>query len=472
MFSKQVELIINTLMLIEGCLVIAAGYLAYVARWVMSDGIWSMNQTQFIGSVLFLMFVNNFLMGRFGLYSDRRAPSFWYILQRLTAVVCLNFALLSIAYFTLNWEDISRLFIGYYAIILFILFVAERAGFELFLNKRQETGFSATRVLLVGSDHRAAKVLKALLSQRSWGHQVLGFVLPHHGAATEISDVPCLGALEDLESVLTEQAVDDVVFALSENNRDVDLKTAIASCETLGVTYRIVPAMFDATSQGAMHVENLLDIPVLAVNTVRINPTGLMYKRVLDYTFGLAGFLVFLLCLPFVAVAIKLDSPGPVFFRQPRMGQHGRVFRIFKFRTMFIDAEARKKELMQGNEMNGQMFKMADDPRITRVGKFLRKASLDELPQVLNVLAGEMSIVGTRPPTLDEVDGYEQWHRRRIAIKPGITGMWQISGRNKITDFNEVVQLDLKYIDHWRFWHDLQIIWSTFWIVLRRKGAC
>ena len=471
MFSKQIELIINTLMLIEGVLVIAAGYIAYLVRWTMSEYLWSIDQTVFIGTMLFLMFVNNFLMGRFGLYSDRRAPSFWYIFQRVFAVVCLDFALLAIAYFILHWEDISRLFIGIYALSLFVLFIAERAALELFLNKRQETGFSATRILLVGADQRAARVLSALQAQRSWGHQVIGYLSPEPGAERVIDDLPCMGSLEDLEGVLSEQAVDDVVFALSESDRNLNLRAAIDACETMGVTYRIVPAMFDPTSQGAMHVESLLDIPVLAVNTVRINPTGQLYKRFLDCAFGLAGFVVFLICFPFVAAAIKLDSPGPVFFRQPRMGQHGRVFRIFKFRTMTSDAEARKKELMQGNEMKGLMFKMTEDPRITRVGHFLRKTSLDELPQVLNVLAGEMSIVGTRPPTLDEVAGYEQWHRRRIAIKPGITGMWQISGRNKITDFNEVVRLDLKYIDHWRFWHDLQIIWATFWIVLRRKGA-
>jgi len=138
---------------------------------------------------------------------------------------------------------------------------------------------------------------------------------------------------------------------------------------------------------------------------------------------------------------------------------------------MHVDAEARKRELLDKSEMSGPMFKMQDDPRITRVGKFLRKTSLDEFPQFINVLKGEMSLVGTRPPTPGEVEQYEDWHRRRISIKPGITGLWQISGRNKITEFSEVVKLDLQYIDRWRFWNDLVILWKTIWVVLARKGA-
>ncbi len=185
----------------------------------------------------------------------------------------------------------------------------------------------------------------------------------------------------------------------------------------------------------------------------------------------IAGFFIFSLLYQFVSLAIKLDSPGPVFFKQKRVGRNGRIFNIYKFRTMYKDAEERKQELAVENEMNGFMFKMQNDPRITRVGRFLRKTSLDEFPQFINVIKGEMSLVGTRPPTLEEVRHYEPWHRRRISMKPGITGLWQVSGRNRINDFNQVVSLDLQYIDHWRFLNDLKIIMLTLWVVLKRKGA-
>ncbi|MBE9550468.1 MAG: sugar transferase, partial [Proteobacteria bacterium] len=166
-----------------------------------------------------------------------------------------------------------------------------------------------------------------------------------------------------------------------------------------------------------------------------------------------------------------IDSPGPVLFKQLRVGMHGRRFYLYKFRSMVADAESQKAALFAKSEMNGPMFKMERDPRITRVGRFLRKTSLDEFPQFINVLKGEMSLVGTRPPTPDEVKQYEDWHRRRISIKPGITGLWQISGRNVITDFAEVVKLDLEYIDGWRLSKDLMILWKTVWVVLARKGA-
>jgi lipopolysaccharide/colanic/teichoic acid biosynthesis glycosyltransferase len=174
---------------------------------------------------------------------------------------------------------------------------------------------------------------------------------------------------------------------------------------------------------------------------------------------------------PIIGLAIKLDSPGPVLFKQKRVGQNGRIFHLCKFRSMYIDAEEQKEHLSAQNEMQGAMFKIQHDPRVTRVGKWLRKTSLDEFPQFVNVLKGEMSLVGTRPPTPDEVERYRPEHLRRISAKPGITGLWQISGRNKITDFEQVVELDCKYLDRWRFYDDIKILLRTVYVVMQRKGA-
>jgi lipopolysaccharide/colanic/teichoic acid biosynthesis glycosyltransferase len=186
---------------------------------------------------------------------------------------------------------------------------------------------------------------------------------------------------------------------------------------------------------------------------------------------GVIGFVIFLVLYPIIGLAIKLGSPGPVLFKQKRVARNGRIFNLYKFRSMVADADSKRQDLLASSEMKGPIFKMEKDPRITRVGRFLRKTSLDEFPQFINVLKGEMSLVGTRPPTLDEVAEYADWHRRRISVKPGITGLWQVSGRNKINDFDEIVKLDLKYIDGWRFWHDLAILWKTVWVVVARKGA-
>ena len=268
---------------------------------------------------------------------------------------------------------------------------------------------------------------------------------------------------------MTQHAIDEVVFAVS-GDRSVNLKPHLAYCYKVGIPVRILPALWNMNER-ILAMETCQGIPFLTMRSTPFNASGLFYKRILDFIGGLVGTLVFLLIYPAVAIAIKRDSAGPVLFKQMRMGQHGRVFALYKFRTMCADAEAQKACLMDKNEMNGAIFKVANDPRITRVGRFLRKTSLDEFPQFINVLRGQMSLVGTRPPTLEEVEKYKPEHLKRISAKPGITGLWQVSGRNKITDFDQIVALDCQYLDDWRFFNDLKILFKTIFVVLQRKGA-
>jgi lipopolysaccharide/colanic/teichoic acid biosynthesis glycosyltransferase len=200
-------------------------------------------------------------------------------------------------------------------------------------------------------------------------------------------------------------------------------------------------------------------------------PVQWMLKRCLDYSLGLLALLLFLPVLAVIAVAIKLDSPGPILFKQKRIGLHGRQFEMFKFRSMYTDAEVRLEKLLALNESGSGMFKMANDPRVTRLGNILRKYSLDELPQIFNVLRGEMSLCGPRPPLLRELAFYEPWHYVRFGSMPGMTGLWQVSGRSNITDFDHVVQLDYQYISEWRFLLDIKLILKTIPAVLFSKGA-
>jgi exopolysaccharide biosynthesis polyprenyl glycosylphosphotransferase len=210
---------------------------------------------------------------------------------------------------------------------------------------------------------------------------------------------------------------------------------------------------------------------VLTFSARLFTGSQMMLKRVTDIVGGFIGSIITVILAMFIAPAILVESRGPVFFSQIRIGKNGRRFRIYKFRSMYMDAEKRIQELMVHNEMNGFMFKMKDDPRITRVGKFLRKTSLDEFPQFFNVLKGDMSLVGTRPPTELEFIQYENRHKRRLALKSGITGLWQVSGRSDITDFEDVVKMDLDYIDHWSFKMDFKILLKTIAVVLFGKGA-
>lgn len=212
--------------------------------------------------------------------------------------------------------------------------------------------------------------------------------------------------------------------------------------------------------------------PMATLTAARRLPlSSVIFKRIVDIIGGLVGSLVSLPIILIVAVPLLLESPGPLIFKQQRVGKNGRVFHIYKLRSMYVDAEERKKELMAANQMEGYMFKMDNDPRITKVGKFIRKTSIDELPQFWNVLKGDMSLVGTRPPTVDEFEKYESHHKRRLSMRPGITGMWQVSGRSEITNFEDVVKLDCEYIDNWSAWLDFKILIKTIGVVLRGRGA-
>jgi exopolysaccharide biosynthesis polyprenyl glycosylphosphotransferase len=470
MYRQQVAFIINVLMIADAMIIILGGYLAAYIRWRISDYTWSVDSEVHIGLILFLMFVNNFVMGGMGLYSDKRSPSILFTLKRIASSVFIVFSILSVVLVSIKLHDISRSFLLMYALIMLTGFFISRLILEFLFSRTQTNGFNSRKIIIVGTGPRAESVYNALMNQKSWGHQVVGLIKPDEKEHVLCDKIPCLGTLDDFGKILAQKSVDEVIFAL-EPDCARDIKDILGLCEKFGLGYKIIPALYNPKSLYLLQVEHIQGIPTISKQMVSIDAAGLFYKRLVDFGMGLLGMIIFLVMYPFVALAIKLESPGPVLFRQKRVGQNGRIFDIYKFRTMNMDAEKQKNELMAKNVMQGLMFKVENDPRMTRVGKFLRKTSLDEIPQFINVIKGEMSLVGTRPPTLDEVEKYEPWHRRRISMKPGITGLWQVSGRNKITDFNEVVKLDLKYIDHWRFANDIKIILQTIWVVLRRKGA-
>lgn len=276
--------------------------------------------------------------------------------------------------------------------------------------------------------------------------------------------------VKNFQESLKQHVIDEIYFAIPIKFFS-DIKDYILVCDEMGITSRILLELSDMTLS-RVHVASLGTFPMLTVHSISLNNLQLYLKRILDITGAIVGLILSSLIWVVAALAIKHDSPGPVIYYQNRVGMNGRIFKLYKFRSMYIDADERKKDLSSQNEMSGNlMFKLKNDPRVTKVGKFLRKTSIDEFPQFLNVLKGDMSLVGTRPPTVEEVSHYESYHRRRISIKPGITGMWQVSGRNAITNFDEVVLLDIKYIDQWSVWLDLKIIIKTIFVVISKRGV-
>jgi exopolysaccharide biosynthesis polyprenyl glycosylphosphotransferase len=363
------------------------------------------------------------------------------------------------------------LLLGYFVFISLFFLLLTKVGGRFVLHLFRKLGYNFRNIIVVGCSDKALDFIRLIEGHRHWGLNFMGIV----HAAEEVPEenftrYRVLGRLENLEEICKEHPIDEVVFCLSKEYLTL-LDDYVRELEVLGITARMVLDLFDLqrsrTELSFFHNE----IPILTFHSKVLDTNQMFLKRGMDIAGSLVGLALTALVFPFIAVAIKLDSTGPLFFGQKRVRENGRIFTCWKFRSMYQDADERKKELLRQNEMSGAMFKMKNDPRITRVGNFLRKTSFDELPQFWNVLRGEMSLVGTRPPTPDEVATYDNWQRRRISIKPGITGLWQVSGRNEITDFDEVVRLDLLYIDTWSIWFDLRIICKTFLVVARHQGS-
>ncbi len=324
--------------------------------------------------------------------------------------------------------------------------------------------FNAPRVLLVGDIDRFG-TFKKYLYKSNTSVRLVGYV-----SMEETSDERYLGSVKDLERIVHENAIGQV-YIMNRKSDMVDIQPYIDICLDMGVSVRIIVKLFQA--HGAhRYVSSVGTYPVVTYHRVCLDDSSKAIKRMIDIIGSLIGIIVFSPIMLVTAIAIKLDSKGPVIFKQKRAGINGSIFEMYKFRSMCVDAEELKAKLQEQNEVkDGLMFKIKDDPRITKVGKFIRKTSIDELPQFFNVLFGSMSLVGTRPPTLDEVEKYERSHWRRMSIKPGITGMWQVSGRSQITDFEKIVELDTEYIDNWSIWLDFKIMIKTVFSLLQRKGA-
>ena len=311
------------------------------------------------------------------------------------------------------------------------------------------------------------------LKKTSIPMELVGYIAASAQELAQISEGDAgeyLGSLEDLEMLIRRYHLDQIYILQKREEQLFSMQKYVDLCIDMGVTVRMV-VDFYKRRRADSYVSCVGTYPVITYHTVTLNTGEQVIKRIMDVAGGLAGIVLFSPVMLLAALAIKLDSPGPVIFRQTRVGKNGRTFQIYKFRSMYVDAEARKKELMAQNEMNGLMFKMEDDPRITRVGRFIRRTSIDELPQFFDVVRGSMSLVGTRPPTLDEYRQYESHHKRRLSMKPGITGLWQVSGRSDIDDFEEVVKLDVQYIDNWSIWMDIYLLFRTVGVVFDRKGA-
>ena len=404
-----------------------------------------------------------------GLYEFWRGADFWKDAWKIFKALLAAFLALGFVIFAAKYQFVSRVFLLFFFLFSVLLVPLVRMLVRKSIRALKRRNGDSRIYAIVGVGENARSLARQIEGHRDLGFKILGFLSPDPGLSSgRLGGYPILGGIQDLTTLLETQVVDEVIFAISQGELK-QMEELFLLCEERGITARVVLDFFPHNF-ARIHLDNLDGIPLLSFSTTPKNELQLLLRRIADLNICALLLLFLFPLLLLIALLIRLDSPGPVLYRQTRVGLNGRRFRFYKFRSMVQGADVLKADLSAQNRMNGPVFKMERDPRVTRVGRLLRKTSLDELPQLFNVLKGDMSLVGPRPNLPEEVAQYKGWQRRRLSMKPGITGLWQVSGRNLI-DFNEWMKLDLEYIDSWSLGLDLKILLKTIPTVLRGKGA-
>ena len=392
----------------------------------------------------------------------------FYYTVRYTFILTVGLVL--VLYLTQQSYAFSRLIYGIFGVLNSLITYAAHMLFKKIIWKYYRTSSNSEKLLVITQNETADEVVRNLIKGKEWYYDITAVAIyDEERKGLEVQGVPVVASGKDLYEVVVQMTVDEVFICLPATPI-AEIRSMVEKFEEMGLVCHYNVDLFSRVNPNT-YVQKMAGYSVISFALRTMDSRRLLIKRMIDVLGALVGLLITAVITPFVAIAIKLDSPGPVFFSQPRIGKNGRRFKIWKFRSMYTDAEERKKELEAQNEIKGLMFKIEDDPRITRVGRFLRKTSIDETPQFFNILMGDMSLVGTRPPTEDEFEKYNGYYRRRMSITPGLTGMWQVSGRSDIQDFEEIVKLDLEYIDNWSLGLDVKILFMTVFAVLGRKGS-
>ncbi|MCP4643131.1 MAG: sugar transferase [bacterium] len=406
------------------------------------------------------------------LFHSRRGDSLYDQLYGVAKAVLVSLIFTGFLIGFFRRQGLERDFIGYFGVSTLMLILGFRMALRLGLWALRRHGYNLRQILIIGANERAHHLVDVMVGHERYGYELCGLLddEPERAAVLEEFNIPYLGDLRAIEKTLLGRVIDEVYICLPVRRFYEEIHSMAHLCEGIGVPVRLIADLFPvklATSR----VHQLEDIPLLSLSAIPESQFPLMAKRVVDLAIsGAFLLLVGSWLFPLVALLIKLDSKGPVFFKQERVGLNQRRFNIVKFRSMVTDAEQLRQDLTKENEADGPVFKIRNDPRMTRVGRWIRKFSIDEMPQFLNVFMGHMSLVGPRPPLPKEVEEYTWDQRRRLSVRPGITGLQQVSGRSDIP-FEQWVELDLAYIDNWSLGEDFRIMLRTFQVVLLARGA-
>jgi len=442
-------------------------FLGYLVRNIKQD---LLPLSSYMGLLPIQLVIWAILLYLAGMYNSFRIRHFSQILFIIFKAAFFGFFLFTGYTYLLKLHHMSRVFI-----VLTFLFSAffislEKAAAILFFRHIRKKGYNFRSILIVGTGRRAQQFIDVIHSHSDWGLKIVGLV---DEDATKlgktVSGEKVIGTFNDIPNIIHNNIVDEVMFVVPRSWLK-RIEEIMHFCENAGIKVSVAVDYFKLKLSRAKQ-SDIGGLPLLSFESTSNKLWHLLSKRVFDVIASLTALFLLSPFFAIISAVIKTTSKGPVFFKQERASLNGRKFALFKFRTMTEGAEERLKELLKHNEMNGPVFKIEKDPRLTSVGKFLRKSSIDELPQLWNVLKGDMSLVGPRPPLPKEVQSYDNWQRRRLSMRPGITCLWQANGRNRISDFNEWTKLDLEYIDNWSLGLDFKILLKTIPAVLFARGA-
>ncbi len=418
---------------------------------------------------LLLVLITSFLssFGAYDLPRDTTAVKYVWAVFR---AVFLGVGVVLILLFMFKIQYISRAVIITFAGAEFVALSLLRVAVRKYFFYLIATGKHSLKVLVVGTGERAKDLIKELARQADWGIKIVGYLDPDsERVGMEIGGAVVLGTLGEIDECLKNNVIDEVIIAIPRSMLE-DAESIVIACEEEGIKLRFMADIFNVRV-AKISLTLLGKIPLLTLESVAQDSTQLLLKRIFDFSLTLMAMPFALPVIALAALAVKIESPGPIFFVQQRVGLRKHIFPMVKLRSMYQDAEERLVEVEHLNEAKGPIFKMENDPRITRVGRFIRRTSIDELPQLFNVLRGEMSLVGPRPMSIRDVDLFDRGiQRKRFSVKPGLTCIWQISGRSNLP-FHKWLELDLEYIENWSLALDLKILLKTPWAVLSAKGA-
>lgn len=428
----------------------------------------------FYGKILLLALL---VVGVFQIRGFYRMPRWTTLLDEVSLIantITTSMALVILYSFLQRFYPSRLVFILAWLVIIALL-ICKRIAIRVVRERLWLRGIGVDRVLIVGAGRAGQRMMQWLFGQPQLGYQVVGFVdddLGYESLAIathrRVERPIYLGPSAGIRDVVRRHSVDEVIIALPPTAHE-QMMWIVGQCRADDVEFKLVPDLFELALD-SVNIHEVAGLPLIGLKPARISGWNLVVKRSMDVVLSLAVLVFGSIVMAPIAVAIKLDSEGPILFRQERVGRNGRRFVCYKFRTMVRDAESMRDELIRMGNVDPRLIKNPNDPRRTAVGKVLRKLSLDELPQFINVLLGEMSIVGPRPPVPAEVAEYDDWHRGRLLVTPGLTGLWQVSGRSNLT-FDEMVRLDLYYAEHWSPWLDIKIILRTFPAIVTARGA-